>query len=248
MDNLEQTNFKHLSDRILKNKDNFKYIEIFKYFDDNFENIINEINDTLYNNHYNLILYISYSLASNLTKDDYVEIKEWYDDGCPYDHSGRVTTSGYKYADELDLREFLEECYTGFSEATYVSHYGLRWTTYEEEVSDLISKYAYFYFYGILVKYIKSFNVETEDDLDDIYYIIEDDFYDNSNFMCYNFYDLDNDFKIIEDKYLDMSLLEFIEIWRNFASENNIKNDKRWWYYEDFYDEIKNLVPKLRFV
>lgn len=61
---------------------------------------------------------------------------DWVDNGDPYDYSGEIRENGYISLNQT-LESFLEE-YTGAKEATYVSSYGWRYTTYGDEIADFI--------------------------------------------------------------------------------------------------------------
>jgi len=61
---------------------------------------------------------------------------EWYDDGCPYDHSGELIQTGYINLNQT-ISEFLENEYTGDKEPTYESGWGFRYLTYGDDLSQL---------------------------------------------------------------------------------------------------------------
>lgn len=59
---------------------------------------------------------------------------EWYDDGCTYDFSGKLKKDGLIDFNQT-IASFLNNEYTGDTEATYISHYGLYHTVYGDKLS-----------------------------------------------------------------------------------------------------------------
>jgi len=100
---------------------------------------------------------------------------EWEYDGCLYDYSGVLKENGYVSLDQ-SISEFLEKEYSGCTEATYVSHCGLRYLTY----GDLLSEFTYGIGEDILQKSVRRLLEEKFETTipDELFYDIMDECHD----------------------------------------------------------------------
>lgn len=77
----------------------------------------------------------------------------WRYDGCPYDYSGHLKEQGYVSLDQT-ISQFLENEYTGYSRATYVSHCGLYWCNWGDDLSDKTGDIGYEIMQQVIIEYL----------------------------------------------------------------------------------------------
>ena len=208
---------------MVENKGRFSYIkeknyfneEMQEFFENNFSAMIEEVNNLLKINKKQLVRDISKKVYDCLTTDNYILKYEWYYDDCPYDYSGKIEPADYINSCDVSLKDFLFSYYTGDSEATYTSHYGLHWITYSDYFSSGTLDYAYSCMMDIITKYAIMFDLNLEKvgdirDLDWCDYIL-DDLYSESD--AYNYFHIEEENPILDDKYLNMSVFDFSKLW-----------------------------------
>ncbi|MGN0466865.1 MAG: hypothetical protein ACI4F9_11050 [Lachnospiraceae bacterium] len=89
---------------------------------------------------------------------------EWEEDDCPYDHSGRIVKNGFVSLNQT-IDEFLENEYSGNTEATYISGMGLQYNTFGNELSYYTIEIAGEIMYSSIGRHIeKHFNISLSDD------------------------------------------------------------------------------------
>lgn len=115
---------------------------------------------------------------------------EWYYDDCPYDYSGQLEKKGAVDFNQT-IGDFLENEYTGDTEATYMSRCGLRYITYGDELSYKTLNIAYEILYKVITDELKK-HVDNSVDEDLIRGLdpFIDQVYSSSyafDFFCYEF-------------------------------------------------------------
>lgn len=114
---------------------------------------------------------------------------EWQNDDCPYDHSGKLIENGIINLNQT-ITEFLENEYTGGTEATYISGNGLRYNTFGDDLSNFTLKMGGEILYNTTRQYLEDFFGQSIPDeiFDNIMDEYHDEIYDNclaSDFFSY---------------------------------------------------------------
>lgn len=117
---------------IISNKPSNNVKIYLDFIDEHFDDIVKYVNTYFDNQKEDIKLELIRELKSYL--DPMPVHYEWESDDCPWDYSGIIKEDGI-ISEDITVREFLEEEYTGNKTATYCSGYGFSYDRYEEKLS-----------------------------------------------------------------------------------------------------------------
>lgn len=124
----------------------------------------------------------------------------WERGSCPYDSSGELKRDGNVSLDQT-ISQFLEEEYSGSSEATYISGCGLNWNSWGDELHYETNEIGYTVMKEVLLSYLEE-KMHRPVSEKDLCYVDTDPVYDLCYASDFFFYEAAIDFLGIGDMLL----------------------------------------------
>ena len=188
-------------------------------FNEKKENIFREVEEFFETNNDCILKFLSAVLKIKYFDLEIPEHYTWVRGDCYYDYSGKLKKDGTIDVN-ISLYQFLEDEYTGASEATYESGCGLRYETYDDELAYYSRDISAYIIGEVICKLIDSLGYEISEDLKgNIYWrafdIAHDEIYDNTKAQsCFKttWY--------LDEEYMEhISLSEFLDLSADYIDD-----------------------------
>lgn len=190
-----------------------------KVFNDNKEEIFIKVENFFETNDDCILKFLSATLKIKYFGSKIPEHYTWVRGDCYYDYSGKLKKDG-EIDINISLYSFLEDEYTGASEATFISGCGLRYENYDDELGYYSRDISNYIINEVVHGLIDGLGYEITEDIEEYIYwhafdIVHDEIYDNTKAQsCFM-----PTMYLNEDYMKNISLSEFLDLSTDYIGD-----------------------------
>lgn len=197
-----------------------EFLEKFeKVFNENKDNRFKEVEEFFETNDDCILKFLSAILKIKYFDSGIPKHYTWVRGDCCYDYSGELKEDGIIDI-SISLYQFLEDEYTGASEATFISGCGLRYENYDNELGYYSRDISSYIINEVVHGLIDGLGYEITEDIEEHIYwhafdIVHDEIYDNTKAQsCFM-----PTMYLSEDYMKNISLLEFLDLSTDYIGD-----------------------------